>query len=83
MKYSCNLLFIIILLIAIQGCQSTLHVPVLQPAAINLPAYYEKLAVVHRHRASKENKALNIIKGVFTGEGLQADKEGGVSCLSD
>ena len=82
MKHSCYLLFIIFLFIAVQGCQSTLHVPVLQPAEINLPAYYEKLAVVHRHSASKENKALNIIEGVFTGEGFQADKEGGVSCLS-
>jgi hypothetical protein len=82
MKKLIRLLILMTFPFIMNGCMSTLTLPVLQPAQINLPGYYEKLAIVHRHRASKENTALNILEGVLTGESPLADREAGKYCLN-
>ncbi|MBA3899836.1 MAG: hypothetical protein H0X62_06440 [Bacteroidetes bacterium] len=73
--------FVIILLV-FQGCKSSLQISVLQPAEINLPPHFEKLAVAHRHKASQENILTSILDGILSGGvGLLTDKEAGQSCL--
>jgi hypothetical protein len=73
--------FLLFVSLIFQGCMSTLFIPVLQPAQVTLPSNYEKFAVVHRHTASKDNNVRNVIEGILTGEGLEADKDAGLSCL--
>lgn len=68
--------------VLLTGCMSNVYVQALQPAQISMPQHFQKIAVVERVKPTKQNQAVNIIEGVLTGEGLQADREGGVSCLS-
>jgi hypothetical protein len=75
-------LCMVLIPLLLQSCMATLSIPVLQPAQISLPQNYERLAVAHRHRAAKDNIVRNVVEGILTGEGLEADKEAGIDCLS-
>ncbi len=77
------LLFIIGLsCLGFSGCVNTVYVKALKPADINLPGHFQKIAVAERTRPTKENQAVNIIEGVLSGEGILADRDGGLSCLN-
>lgn len=60
---------------------SSVSMQVLKPAQVSIPNHIQKVAVVNRTKPSKENKAMNIIEGVLTGEGIYADREGAEDCL--
>jgi hypothetical protein len=60
---------------------STTSLPVLKPADITLPDHIQKVAVVNRSLPDDKNKAWNIIEGIFTGEGIHADKIGSQYCI--
>ncbi len=74
-------------LVAISGltsCKSGMNsvsMQVMKPAPIFIPNHIQKVAVVNRTLASKENKTLGIIESVITGEGIYADREGAEDCL--
>jgi hypothetical protein len=78
-----NLLLFAAVTALISGCRSTVRLNVLQPAQINLPQNYEKLAIVHRHRPTQENLLTSIVDGILSGGvGLLTDREAGKMCLS-
>ncbi|HET6244857.1 MAG: hypothetical protein H0V01_04680 [Bacteroidetes bacterium] len=78
-----KVIFFLVLLIILQSCTTSLRISVLQPADINMPHHFEKLAVVHRHKPSQENILTSVLDGILSGGvGLLTDKEAGKSCLN-
>lgn len=56
------------------SCTSTTRLQVLQPAELTIPEHINTIATVDR---SKPEKGwVNILEGVFTGEGINQDKDG-------
>lgn len=76
-----SLVLLFIAAVIFNSCTNSVYVQALQPADIMMPSHFQKIVVAERIRPSKENKAVNIIEGVLTGEGLQADRDGGFACL--
>jgi len=54
---------------------SSLSVEVLKPAEISIPGKIKTLAVVNRSLPDENNRAVNIIEGVLSGEGIFVDRE--------
>jgi hypothetical protein len=56
---------------------------VLQPADIMLPQHFQKFVLADRTRPGKGNgqQALNVLEGIFSGEGAFQDKWGAEDCL--
>lgn len=67
---------------SLTNCTNSVYVKALQPADINMPSHFQKIAVAERTRPTKDNQAINIIEGVLTGEGILADREGSLNCLN-
>jgi hypothetical protein len=79
---SIALILIALSSVLLQSCMTNMSIPILKPAQITLPSNFEKIAVTHRHRPNKENQVRNIVEGILTGEGLEADLEAGISALN-
>lgn len=73
--------FLFFVLIAAYGCKTSTSLRVMKAADVTVPEHIQKIALINRTRASKENKNSNIIEGILTGEGIGADKEGAEECL--
>lgn len=70
------IILLITIVAALSSCKtSSLSVEVLKPAEITIPGNIKTLAVVNRSLPDKDSKALNIIEGVLTGEGIFVDRE--------
>jgi hypothetical protein len=56
---------------------------VLQPADIMLPPHFQKFVLADRTRPAKGNgqQALNVLEGIFTGEGVFQDKWAAEDCI--
>lgn len=54
---------------------------VLEPADVTLPAHIQKFVLADRTRPDKKDQALNIIEGIFTGEGIFQDKWASEDCV--
>ncbi|CAN5403880.1 hypothetical protein BH09BAC5_BH09BAC5_17250 [soil metagenome] len=56
---------------------------VLQPADIMLPQHFQHFVLADRTRPAKGNgnQAINVLEGIFTGEGIFEDKWGAEDCL--
>lgn len=86
MKTSINsiaLLFAIAVLFA--SCRTTgnIRIPYQVPPAVFLPEHIQSLGIADRsHVDDKNNKALNVVEGVVTGEGIYEDRNGAKACLS-
>lgn len=65
----------------LSACMSSTSLQVLRPADVTLPDHVQKFVLVDRSRPDKKHQATNILEGVFTGEGLFADKYGAQDCL--
>lgn len=59
------------------------NLQVLQPADIMLPQHFQKFVLADRTRPGKGNgqQALNVLEGIFSGEGAFQDKWGAEDCL--
>jgi Family of unknown function (DUF6340) len=75
MKNSIYILFSLFLLAFISCKTSSLSVEVLKPAEITIPGPIKTLAVVNRSLPSEDHRAVNILEGVLTGEGIYVDRE--------
>lgn len=75
-------LLLLITISTLASCTSSINLQVLKPADVTLPGEIEKFTLVNRTKPDKKNQAWNIIEGVFTGEGVYADREGADNCLS-
>ncbi len=78
-----NLYLLLTLLISfLASCKMTsTGLQVLKPADVTVPEHIQKVAIVNRTRPDKENKTLNVVEGIFSGEGIGADKEGAEECI--
>ncbi|RBL89420.1 DUF6340 family protein [Chitinophaga flava] len=79
-----KLLFITLITITCISCKSTelVHISVLQPAPVTIPAYVKSPGVVNRTTVNSKNKALDIVDKIFSLEGAQLDKEGAQSSVN-
>ncbi len=80
MKAQTKGLFAVILILLLTGCMQNVYVPVMRPADITIPGHIKTIALIDRTEA--ENKAINIIEGVLTGEGVGLDSEGAKNALA-
>jgi len=55
---------------------------VLQPADISVPPHIKSVAVANRSLPGKEDRLLNILEGLITGEQIFADREGSNHCIN-
>lgn len=75
------LIFISILLF--HSCKTAqTSMEVLRPAEINIPTHVKKVAVINRSLPGREDRLLNIIEGLVTGEPIFADREGSNHCVN-
>lgn len=67
--------------IFLTSCMASFNTSVMQPADMTLPDYIKTIAVVERIKPAENRKAINIIEGVLTGEGIYNDREASGNCL--
>ena len=60
---------------------SSVMVNVQRPADISVPQTVQDVVIANRSIAGKGNKAGNILEGIFSGEGIGADKKGSEYCM--
>ena len=60
---------------------SYLTVDVLKPARIDVPKEIKSVAIINRSLPAKEERAMNIIEGVISGEGIFNDRLGSEKCV--
>lgn len=70
--------------VSVSSCKTGhVNLQVLQPADIMLPQHFQKFVLADRTRPAKGNgnQAINVLEGIFTGEGAFQDKWGAEDCL--
>jgi len=81
-----NLLFKLYVLLAsallLISCKTSyIAVDVLKPARIDVPTEIKSIAIINRSLPAKEERAMNIIEGVISGEGIFNDRLGSEKCV--
>lgn len=71
-----NLISFCLLLLALTSCSPHTYLRVLQPADVTIPPHIKRIGIINRSLASKDDKWLNIMEGVLSGESIGADREG-------
>jgi hypothetical protein len=61
---------------------SYMAVDVLKPARIDVPTEIKSVAIINRSLPAKEERAMNIIEGVISGEGIFNDRLGSEKCVA-
>lgn len=65
------------------SCKTTqTSMEILQPADINVPAHVKTVAVANRSLPGREDRLLNILEGLVSGEQIFADREGSTHCVN-
>ena len=76
-----NVLYLLMISVFLSCGTSSVIVNIQRPADISVPQSVQKVVVVNRSTAGKENMVGNIVEGIFTGEGIGADKKGSEYCI--
>ena len=76
-----KLLYLLLVSVFVSCGTSSVIVNIQRPADISVPQSVQKVVVVNRSTAGKENMVGNIVEGIFTGEGIGADKKGSEYCV--
>jgi len=76
-----NLFYILLVNVFMSCGTSSVIVNVQRPADISVPQSVQKVVVVNRSTAGKGTMVGNIIEGIFSGEGIGADKKGSEYCV--
>ena len=71
-----NFIFLLIVSVLMSCGTSSVMVNVQRPADISVPQSVQDVVIANRSIAGKGNKAGTILEGIFTGEGIGADKKG-------
>lgn len=72
-------LFLVLSVLSLASCMSTIHVNIMKPAPITVPRYIKTIAIINR--TLPQHQVLNIIEGIVTGEGIGQDKQGVQSAI--
>jgi tetratricopeptide (TPR) repeat protein len=79
-KHLCYILLVTVIIFS--SCSTTsVHLQVLTPAEITVPAHLRKVIVANRSLPERNEKSLNILEGFLTGESILADREGSKYCI--
>lgn len=76
-----NLFYLLLVNVFISCGTSNLMVSVQRPADISVPQSIQSVVVANRSIAGKGNKVGNVLEGIFSGEGIGADKKGSEYCI--
>lgn len=76
MKHLSIFILVLVALLIISGCTSSVYYTGLRPADISLPAGTKSIVLLNRYKPEKQNRWRNIVEGIFTGEILFADRYG-------
>jgi len=76
-----NLIYLFVVSVFMSCGTSTLMVSVQRPADISVPQSVQSVVVANRSIAGKGNKVGNVLEGIFSGEGIGADKKGSEYCI--
>jgi hypothetical protein len=73
-----NQLFLLLVAITFCSCSSTrlVHISVLEPAPVTMPAYIKQVGVVNRSQTARSSNVVDVIDKVVSLEGARLDKEG-------
>jgi hypothetical protein len=71
--------FVLIFGLLSWSCTRNVHVQVMKPAPVTVGQHIKTLAIINR--TVPENKAINLIEGIFTGETPGQDKQGAFEVL--
>jgi tetratricopeptide (TPR) repeat protein len=70
------LLLLSLSLLMLPACTTYVSYQGLRPADVSLPQHIKSVVLVNRYKPSKQNRWLNVVEGIFTGEILFADRRG-------
>lgn len=73
---------LVLVIFCLYSCAPKTYISVLQPASITIPPHIQKIGIINRSLASKDDKWLNIIEGILTGESIGADREGAENAMN-
>ena len=76
-----KLLYLLLVSVFVSCGTSSVIVNLQRPADISVPQSVQKVVVVNRSVAGKGNMVGNIVEGIFSGEGIGADKKGSEYCV--
>lgn len=78
-----SLLFIALAAVTCISCKSTelVHINVLKPAPVTIPAYVKNPGVVNRTTVTAQHKTVDAVDKIFSLEGKQLDAEGAQSSV--
>lgn len=78
-----NLYLLVIIVAACSSCASTelVHISVIEPAPVTLPAHIKQVAVINRSETDPRNKVVEVADKIFSLEGAALDKEGAKSSM--
>src|SRR5450755_4182062 len=73
-----NLLVNLLIIAVFSSCASTelVHISVLEPAPVTLPAYIKNVVVINRTGVLKKLKVFDVVDKVTSMEGANLDKDG-------
>ena len=72
----------LILFLTFTSCTSTVRFRVMKPAVIDVPKDIQNLSTANRYKPDKPaNQFLNVLEGLFSGEGIGTDRRGAEACL--
>ena len=72
----------IIIVSILSSCTSTVRFRVMKPAVIDIPKDIQILSTANRYKPDKpSNQFLNVLEGLFTGEGIGTDRRAAEACL--
>ncbi|MBC7902213.1 MAG: hypothetical protein H7Y27_02275 [Gemmatimonadaceae bacterium] len=79
-----KLLMAATIIAALSSCSSTqlVHISVLEPAAVTIPKDVKNVAVLNRSIPGKQNKVIDAVDKIFTLEGPNLDREGGIAGIN-
>ena len=83
LKTPLPLMFMLLTITVFYSCKtSQTTMEVLKPADIDIPSHVQKVAVANRSLPGREDRLLNILEGLVTGEQIFADREGSNNCIN-
>ncbi len=82
-RYTPILMTTIVIASAFWSCKTAqTSMEVLNPADINVPSHIKSVAVANRSLPGREDRLLNFMEGMITGEQIFADREGSGHCVN-
>ena len=73
--------FFLVSCLLFSSCSPTLRLQVLQAAQVSLPSYVKEIGIVNRTIPSGDDRVLNVVEGLLSGESIGADRMGAENAM--